>query len=57
MRTVDTAIADRLYRYATAVVAGEAVVVASVTRAAAFAGIRCEVEQQRVLGYRNGVNP
>jgi len=56
VRTVGTAVADGVCRYATAVVAGEAVVVASVARPATFAGIRCEIGQQRVFGYRNRVN-
>jgi len=50
VRTVGTTIADCLYRYATAVVAGEAVVVASVARTAAFAGIRWNNNAYLVIG-------
>lgn len=45
VRTVYTAVADRVCRYAAAVVAGEAVLVASVARAAGLSGIRCKMER------------
>lgn len=41
VRTIRTAVADRVCGYAAAVVAGEAVHVASVARTAGLSGIRC----------------
>lgn len=48
VRTVRTAVAHRCLRYAAAVVAGEAVVGASLIRIAVLVDIRCKTKQRRM---------